>query len=171
MNNTIKRTMSTVAILALLGALFGCSATRKESDRDVVSGKGKRAGLNGGNSSLRPWEIEGNPLYNRIVYFDFDKSDVRNDARELITKHSAFLSKNPSIRVRLEGHADERGSREYNIGLGERRAQAVRRLMLFQGVTDRQLESISYGEERPAVEGHDEAAWAKNRRVELVYLN
>jgi peptidoglycan-associated lipoprotein len=72
--------------------------------------------------------------------------------------------------VRLEGHTDERGSREYNIGLGERRAQAVRRSLLLQGATDAQISTVSYGAERPAVSGHDEAAWAKNRRVEIVYL-
>lgn len=171
MNRPIMKLISLLVVTVMLGALFGCSATRKSDDRDVVSGKGKRKGGPGSNSSLRPWEVEGNPLYNRVVYFDFDKSDVRHDARELVTRHSTFLASNPNIKVRLEGHADERGSREYNIGLGERRAQAVRRLMLFQGVTDRQLESISYGEERPAVEGHDEGSWAKNRRVELVYLN
>ncbi len=170
MNNALMRTISILAVLVMFGALFGCSASRKPGDRDVVSGKGKR-GSNSSDSSLRPWEVEGNPLYNRIVYFDFDKSDVKNNSRDLITKHSTFLAKNANIKVRLEGHADERGSREYNIGLGERRSQAVRRLMLFQGVTDRQLESISYGEERPAIEGHDEGSWAKNRRVELVYLN
>jgi len=165
------RTVSLLVIITMMGALFGCSASRKSGDRDVVSGKGKRGGGPGSNSSLRPWEVEGNSLYNRIVYFDFDKSDVRNESRDLITKHSSFLASNANIKVRLEGHADERGSREYNIGLGERRSQAVRRLMLFQGVTDRQLESISYGEERPAIEGHDEGSWAKNRRVELIYLN
>ena len=72
--------------------------------------------------------------------------------------------------MRLEGHTDERGSREYNIGLGERRAQSVRRALLLQGAADAQISTVSYGEERPAVPGHDEAAWAKNRRVEIVYL-
>ena len=105
------------------------------------------------------------------VYFGFDKSDIEAGAREIITGHSSYLSAHPGKHVRLEGHCDERGSREYNIGLGERRAQAVRRLMLFQGVADNQMETHSYGEERPAVRGHNEAAWAKNRRVEIVYKN
>ncbi len=105
------------------------------------------------------------------VYFGFDKSDIGSDARHLITGHSSFLSAHPAKHVRLEGHTDERGSREYNVGLGERRAQSVRRLMLFQGVADNQMEPSSYGEERPAVRGHNEAAWEKNRRVEIVYKN
>ena len=87
----------------------------------------------------------------------------------MVGAHAAFLAKNPSQKVRLEGHADERGSREYNIGLGERRAQAVRRALMLQGVTENQITTVSYGEERPAVQGSDEAAYAKNRRVELVY--
>ena len=84
--------------------------------------------------------------------------------------HAKYLGAHPATRVRLEGHTDERGSREYNIGLGERRAQSVRRALLLQGATDTQISTVSYGEERPAAPGHDEAAWAKNRRVEIVYL-
>jgi peptidoglycan-associated lipoprotein len=80
------------------------------------------------------------------------------------------LAANPTVRVRLEGHTDERGSREYNIGLGERRAQAVRRALLLQGATETQLSTVSYGAERPVAAGSNEAAWAQNRRVEIVYL-
>ena len=97
----------------------------------------------------------------------------RDQGREAPTSSPPCeVSRRPLRRpkVRLEGHTDERGSREYNIGLGERRAQAVRRALLLQGATDAQLSTVSYGEERPAVAGHDEAAWAKNRRVEIVYL-
>ncbi len=112
----------------------------------------------------------GELLSKRIVYFDFDKSDIRADSQSVVAAHAAYLAKNPSQKVRLEGHADERGSREYNIGLGERRAQAVRRALLLQGVAEAQLSTVSYGEERPAVAGSDEQAYALNRRVEIVYL-
>ena len=105
----------------------------------------------------------------RTVYFDFDKSEVKEEGRVVVDSHSGYLKGNRGAKVVLEGHCDERGSREYNVGLGERRSQAVRRLMLFQGVSDNQLETVSYGEERPAVVGHNEAAWSKNRRVEIVY--
>jgi len=88
----------------------------------------------------------------------------------VVGAHAKYLASHGSARVRLEGHTDERGSREYNIGLGERRAQAVRRALLLQGASEGQISTVSYGEERPAVPGHDEAAWAKNRRVEIVYL-
>lgn len=107
----------------------------------------------------------------RLVYFDFDSSEIRPEFVSVLAAHAKTLSGNASIRVRLEGHSDERGSPEYNIGLGERRAQAVRRALLLQGVAESQLTTVSYGEERPAVAGQTEEAWAKNRRVELMYLN
>jgi peptidoglycan-associated lipoprotein len=107
----------------------------------------------------------------RLIYFDFDSSEIRPEFVPVIAAHARALARNASVRVRLEGHTDERGSPEYNIGLGERRAQAVRRALMLQGVTDAQVATVSYGEERPAVPGQDEAAWAKNRRVEFIYLN
>jgi peptidoglycan-associated lipoprotein len=109
-------------------------------------------------------------LAKRTIYFDFDSSEIKGEGTDIVAAHAKYLAANATTRVRLEGHTDERGSREYNIGLGERRAQAVRRALLLQGATDRQISTVSYGEERPAVPGHDEAAWAKNRRVEIVYL-
>jgi len=110
-------------------------------------------------------------LKNRTVYFDFDSSEIRSDYTSLIAAHARYLASNASIRVRIEGNTDERGSREYNIGLGERRAQAVRRALLLQGVAESQITTVSYGEERPAVTGHTEEAWSRNRRAEIVYLN
>ncbi|MCC7258978.1 MAG: peptidoglycan-associated lipoprotein Pal [Gammaproteobacteria bacterium] len=106
---------------------------------------------------------------NRTVYFDFDRDEVKAEFREVVAAHGRYLAANPAARVRLEGHADERGSREYNIGLGERRAQAVRQALLLQGAGASQLATVSYGEERPAVTGSDEESWALNRRVEIVY--
>jgi peptidoglycan-associated lipoprotein len=103
-----------------------------------------------------------------VVFFEFDSSEIRSDYLSVVAAHAAYLVKYPTARVRLEGHTDERGSREYNIGLGERRAQTVRKALQLQGVTDPQVTTVSYGEERPAVEGSDESAYAQNRRVELV---
>jgi len=108
-------------------------------------------------------------LAQTVIYFDFDRSDIRPEFVEVIAAHARKLAAAPNLKVRLEGHTDERGSREYNIGLGERRAQAVRRALLLQSVGDAQVTTVSYGEERPAADGHDEGAWAKNRRVEIVY--
>ncbi len=104
-----------------------------------------------------------------IVYFDYDRAEIKSDYIPIIAAHAKYLNGGNNRTVRLEGHSDERGSREYNIGLGERRAQAVRRALMLQGVTEAQITTVSYGEERPAVQGGDESAYSKNRRVELVY--
>lgn len=108
-------------------------------------------------------------LARKTIYFDFDKSEIKPEFAGLVTAHARNLSSHPNLKVKLEGNTDERGTREYNIGLGERRAQAVRRALMLQGVAESQLTTVSFGSERPAVEGDDEAAWAQNRRVELVY--
>lgn len=105
-----------------------------------------------------------------IIYFDFDSSSIRAEYAQAIAAHAEHLVADSRMAVRLEGHTDERGSREYNIGLGERRAQAVRRALMLQGVSGDQISTVSLGEERPAVSGGDEEAWAMNRRVEIVYL-
>jgi len=110
-----------------------------------------------------------NMLYNKIIYFDFDSSDIRDDYVELVKHHGKYLALHADARIRLEGHTDERGSREYNIALADRRAQAVKKLLLFQGASNDQITIISYGEEKPAVAGHDEQAWSLNRRAEIVY--
>lgn len=114
---------------------------------------------------------QGELLSKRIIYFDFDRAELKPEDAALVTAHAQYLASHPGTRVRLEGHTDERGTREYNIGLGERRAQTVRRALLLQGVAETQVATVSYGEERPAAAGSDEVAWAQNRRVEIVYLN
>ena len=103
------------------------------------------------------------------VYFDYDSSEIPSQDLAVVSANAAYLVKYPTARVRLEGNTDERGSREYNIGLGERRAQTVRRALLAQGVADAQITTVSYGEERPAVPGDGEDAFAQNRRVEFSY--
>lgn len=106
-----------------------------------------------------------------VVHFDFDSYELRPDDADIAARHGLQLAENPGLTVRLEGHADERGSREYNIGLGERRAQAVRRVLMLQGAQPSQIATVSFGEERPAALGSDEDAWAQNRRVEFKYSN
>lgn len=114
-------------------------------------------------------QAQQNLLNQLVIYFDFDTSEIKPEFNDVLTAHAKFLSTHPNAKVRLEGHADERGTREYNIGLGERRAQAVRRVLMLQGATAEQISTVSYGEERPAAQGHDEAAYRLNRRVEIVY--
>ena len=115
---------------------------------------------------------QGDPLLETtVIFFDYDSSEVRSDFNDVLAAHASYLAANPNVSVRLEGHADERGSREYNIGLGERRAQAVRQMLMIQGVSASQLSTVSFGEERPVAFGSTEADWAQNRRVEFKYTN
>ncbi len=106
-----------------------------------------------------------------IIYFDFDQSELRAEYADVLARHASGLSNSSRTSLRLEGHADERGSREYNIGLGERRSQSVRRMLLIQGASTDQISTVSFGEERPAAFGSDEDAYQQNRRVEIKYTN
>lgn len=108
-------------------------------------------------------------LRQRIVYFDFDRADINSDAQEVLACHGKYLRDRSSAMLTLEGHADERGTREYNLGLGERRGNAVSGALQANGGSAGQLNVVSYGEERPAADGSDEESWSKNRRVEIVY--
>jgi len=103
------------------------------------------------------------------IYFAYDSSAIDEPSRAIVEAHSAYIMENPDVTVSLEGHCDERGTREYNLALGERRAQSVQKLMAAYGVQAKQIVVVSFGEEKPADPGHDESAWRKNRRAELVY--
>ncbi|WP_150913125.1 peptidoglycan-associated lipoprotein Pal [Marinobacter halotolerans] len=102
-------------------------------------------------------------------YFDFDTAEIKPEARDVLVAHARFLQANPDQNVRIEGHADERGTKEYNLALGERRANAVQRFLIVNGAARGQTETVSYGEEKPAVLGSGESVWAQNRRVELIF--
>jgi peptidoglycan-associated lipoprotein len=177
---SMQRTLVVLLVAAAL-ALGGCASKKPKpsaaADTSQESGAATESGAAGANGALagaNPDDEAAGPqgglLATRVVYFDFDSSEITGAGTDVVAAHAKYLASHPGTRVRLEGHTDERGSREYNIGLGERRAQAVRRSLLLQGATDAQISTVSYGAERPAVSGHDEAAWAKNRRVEIVYL-
>ena len=165
------------AVEGCTGGGPGLGACGKKHETEE-SGRARRTrcgqlGANQAGSTEEGAEAEGpleGMLAKRTVYFDFDSSEIRGEGTEIVAAHAKYLAARGGIKVRLEGHTDERGSREYNIGLGERRAQAVRRALLLQGATEGQLSTVSYGEERPAAAGSDETAWTKNRRVEVVYL-
>jgi peptidoglycan-associated lipoprotein len=105
----------------------------------------------------------------REIFFDFDKYAIKSKFQSVLANHATYLADNPNTRIRLEGHADERGTPEYNIALGEKRAKAIAKIFMSYGVSKSQIEVISFGEERPAVMGHNESAWSKNRRVEIKY--
>jgi peptidoglycan-associated lipoprotein len=119
--------------------------------------------------ALNPLKDPGSPLSKRVIYFDYDKDAVRSEYTQLLQAHANFLSQNRGRKIRLEGHADERGSREYNMALGQRRSDAVRKAVSVLGVSNDRVETLSFGEDKPRASGHDEASWAQNRRVEIVY--
>ncbi|ADJ27113.1 peptidoglycan-associated lipoprotein Pal [Nitrosococcus watsonii] len=172
-------------IYGLVGCAGGTAATQGGSPGVVVEERGESPYPEGEaleEESATTWGIgegaayEGDPLADpasplasRVVYFEFDSSEIQQDDRPIVEAHGGYLAKHPDIKIILEGHTDERGSREYNLALGERRANAVRSLILLMGASEEQVEVVSYGEERPAVDGQDEGAWQLNRRVEILY--
>lgn len=177
----------TAATIGMLMALAGCAATpTAEQSGAAVEDRGKPVGPPGpvpakptpdtgtkplvtaplGAAALKD---PGNILSRRSVYFDFDSNLVKDEYRPLVTAHARYLQQNPGTKIRIEGHADERGSREYNIALGQRRSEAVKQMMQLLGARADQIEPVSFGEEKPKNPGHDEASWAENRRGDIVY--
>lgn len=135
-----------------------------------TDGEAQAFGMEGDlSAALRQLEDPESLLSVRIIYFDYDSNTVPAQFEEIIRAHAGFLRANPGVAATLEGHADERGSREYNLALGERRALAVKQQLLLLGAPAELVRTVSYGEERPADPGHDEQAWSLNRRVEFVY--
>ena len=110
-----------------------------------------------------------NVLSKRSIYYDFDKFDVREEYRKLVEAHAKFLRDNPSAKMLIQGNTDERGSREYNIALGQRRSEGVKKMLALLGAKEEQVEAVSLGEEKPKAEGHTEEAWAQNRRSDMLY--
>jgi len=168
-----KNFVATMVVLAALAVAAGCK-TKPEEAPPAAPAPTSTTDTSGVDNSGVATEDAAGPsgelLSKRVVYFDLDRADIRADSQPVITAHARYLAGASAQKVRLEGHADERGSREYNIGLGERRAQAVRRALLLLGVAESQLATVSYGEERPAAAGSDEQAYGLNRRVEIVYV-
>lgn len=176
--------------LLLVGLLIsGCETVDSLSQE---KGPGKPGAATGEDQGLSPAEMEAMDAQNaagrddltyqddgagaegsvgrdRVIYFDYDNDAIRPEYRKVVEAHAAYMAAHPKAVITLEGHADERGSREYNLALGERRAQAVREQLTLLGGSAAQVRTVSYGEERPANEGHDEQAYAMNRRVEIIY--
>ncbi|RZU99069.1 peptidoglycan-associated lipoprotein Pal [Spiribacter vilamensis] len=147
------------------------AAEAQTGDGDGSGGGGAAAsGATGtGSVSGEPLEDPDSPLSDRVIYFDYDSSTLSEDAMALIEAHGEYLANNGDRRMLVEGHTDERGSREYNLALGERRAESVEQALLISGADDDQVETVSYGEESPAVSGSGESVWSENRRAALVY--
>jgi peptidoglycan-associated lipoprotein len=182
MEMSMKRIVSVALLMAGAALLSGCPKKHNVIEPPkagaqvpgATSGEGAStssraldgdAGTQGANSM----GAATGALAKKVIYFDFDKSEIKPEFADVVAAHARNLTSHPNLKTKLEGNTDERGTREYNIGLGERRAQAVRRALMLQGVAESQLTTVSFGAERPAVDGDNEAAWAQNRRVELVY--
>ncbi len=191
---SILKQAKTVGIIAILAVLAGCAgqvnesaqtSSKVESAEDRAArearqaeflakqeaAKAAKAANEAANEAAKTAEQLRNSAMaaDTLFFFDFDKSDLKQDALDDLDAHAKYLAADRSAKVRLEGHADERGTRAYNLALGERRANAVARYLVIQGVNRSQIESVSYGEERPLSLSRDENGWSRNRRVELIY--
>ncbi|HEY0635197.1 MAG TPA: peptidoglycan-associated lipoprotein Pal [Gammaproteobacteria bacterium] len=147
----------------------GAAADEGASASGAQLGAGQDGAAMTDGSAATSLDDPNSPLSKRIFYFAYDSSDLSDIDRDILTAHARFLANNPTMSVVIEGHADERGSREYNLALGERRARAIEQVMTLQGAQKRQLQVVSFGEERPVAMGHDDESWRQNRRVELIY--
>ena len=176
-------------IALIVAALAGCSSTPSTEapvdDRSAGAGMGgpgstgaQTGGAGGGGvtGSATGSGVGGNPLRDpnnvlskRSVYFDFDSFVVKEEYRPLVEAHARYLQQNRNARMTVQGNTDERGSREYNIALGQKRADSVKRMMMLLGATENQIETVSFGKEKPRNQGHDESAWAENRRDDILY--
>ena len=156
------------ASLVLLGAtaliLAACSSVKL----DDVNGDSANGGS--GNFGSQPWNDPKSPLYERSVYFDFNEYTVQTKYQKTLSAHASYLKANPKQKVIIQGNTDERGTAEYNLALGQRRSDAVRKSLNLMGVSDDQMEAVSFGKEKPKAEGDNEAAWAENRRADIVYI-
>lgn len=157
----------TVPVTSDVNGSFGSDNNAGESGADTTGAEGRFGNEFIPFEGAEPGDME--LIQNLVLYFEFDSSEIRSEFNAMLAAHGRYLASDSTANVRLEGHADERGSREYNIGLAENRAQAVRQILLLQGVSASQLSTVSYGEERPAAFGSDEESYGLNRRVELVY--
>jgi peptidoglycan-associated lipoprotein len=172
-----------IAAAALMAAC--ASTTSDDQTAAPVSGPGGAGGKPGGvtTAPVSPVDVtkgragspeadprvKQGPLAQRSIYYDLDKFDIKDEYRGMVESHAKYLRENPAARMLIQGNTDERGSREYNVGLGQRRADGVKRMLVLLGARDGQIESVSLGEEKPQAEGHNEDAWAKNRRSDMLY--
>ena len=164
-------------VIFALGGLAACSSTSEDaaadsSQTEQTTNSSSESGQSAAEAAAAAAEERArrSALATRIFYFDFDVSEFRGSDRDVLTYHARDLAANPSKRVRLEGHADERGTREYNLALGERRANGILNYLIVNGAARNQIEVVSYGEERPTDRSTGDAAYQRNRRVEIVDL-
>lgn len=184
-----QRTRATAALLVLSAVLSACGSSVKLDEVPVETrspstvqpagspgaGSASASGSGSAASTVAPVTLApaaataGGPQAERLVYFDYDSFAVKPEFQPLVEAHAAYLRADRQRRLFVEGHTDERGGREYNLALGQKRSEAVRRALVLLGVNEGQVEAVSFGEEKPAATTQDEAGWARSRRAELVY--
>ena len=173
----MKKAVASIFLLALLGACASApTSTATNTDKNASPIASKPGNASPGTTaaaqpSALPAHRDPNNLLaqKRTVYFDFDQYVVKEEFRPVIQTHAKYLDDNRGLKIKLEGNADERGSREYNLALGQKRADSVKKQMMASGVAQNQIEAMSWGSENPKASGHDEAAWVENRRVDIKY--
>ena len=156
------------ATLAILGASALLLAACSSVALDDVNADGSKGGS--GNFASQPWNDPSSPLFQRSVYFDLNEYTVQTKYQKQLSAHANFLKANPKQKIIIQGNTDERGTAEYNLALGQRRSDAVRQSLNLMGVSDGQMEAVSFGKEKPKAEGDSEAAWAENRRADIFYI-
>ena len=166
----MKLIFRTALVLLLFGALSACHSGVKLNEGAATGGTGVQTNPNAVSQvNVDPLNDPNSPLAKRSIYFDFDNYSIKTEYEPLLRQHAQYLKEHSQRRIRIEGNADERGSSEYNLALGQKRSEAVRRELMLYGVPDTQMEAISFGKEKPVATGHDEASWAQNRRADLNY--
>jgi len=174
---------ASIAMLALVAGLYGCATTESQDSTSTTatgatppSSSTQSAGVAPGTARAPVQMGKGTgtgagtgsqPDLKRSVYFEYDKYDIKPEYRTLLESHARWLKANPQARLTIEGNADERGSREYNVALGQRRAESVTKMLVLMGAKPEQIEAISWGEEKPRSSGHEETSWSQNRRSDF----
>ncbi len=164
MKISIARRAATFALIGATALLLAACSSVKLDDVDAANGSGS------GSFGSQPWNDPSSPLFQRSVYFDFNEYTVQTKYQKQLSAHASYLKANPKQKVIIQGNTDERGTAEYNLALGQRRSDAVRKSLNLMGVSDGQMEAVSFGKEKPKAEGDTEAAWAENRRADIVYI-
>ena len=166
MTISITRRAATFTLVGFTALLLAACSSVKLDDVDSAS-----AGSGGsGKFGSQPWNDPSSPLFQRSVYFDLNEYTVQTKYQKQLSAHASFLKANSKQKIIIQGNTDERGTAEYNLALGQRRSDAVRKSLNQMGVSDDQMEAVSFGKEKPKAEGDNEAAWAENRRADIVYI-
>jgi len=169
----MKKALSAALAVALL---YGCASQQAAKEEPKARVEERAPSQPTTTQPAQPRAAQVNPLKDpnnvlskRSVFFDFDKSDIKDEFRSLLQAHGKYLAENRGAKMLVQGNCDERGSREYNVALGQRRAESVKRTLVLMGATEAQIEPVSLGEEKPRCTGHDEQCWSQNRRGDMLY--